>query len=675
MGPRTEIDSTSSDLLQLVNGVTDYAIFLLDTTGHVVTWNAGAQRIKGYRAEEIIGRHFSTFYPPDDIAAHKPERELEVAARSGRFEDEGWRLRKDGSRFWASVVITALRSPDGELRGFGKVTRDLSERWLSNRLEGILNAMPDSVVVRDRKCELVWVNDAAAKLGGWDSSAELMASRSGLNAPTHEITDERGKPLGPADLPAGRVIHGEASASAVVRVREKKSGRVWWASVYARPILGTFDKPELSVSVWRDISAERRRQEATRYLSRAAKVLSESLEYGTTMSRLAHVLVPELADWCSVEVLEDGELRNIAVAHVDPAKVELARELQARYPARVGDSSGVASVVETGRSELVPHVSDDLLVAGTRGDSDLLHILRELGLRSAMTVPVRARDQVLGAMTLISAESGRVYDEQDLALAEELGMRAGIAIDNARAYGEARAAIRLRDEFLSVAGHELRTPLTALQLQLQSLDAAFARGQVAAEPARWEPRVHKTVGHAYRLQRLIDELLDVSRITSGRLNLERERMDLGELAREVVERHGPEAQRAGSIVTLEATGDTFGNWDRTRLDQVLTNLLSNAVKYGAGKPIHVTVNGPGNGDGKVRIVVRDQGIGIDRSAQPRIFGRFERAVSERHYGGFGLGLWIVRELVEAHGGSVRFDSEPGRGSTFYVELPMEITHA
>lgn len=675
MSPQREIDSTSSDLLQLVNAVTDYAIFLLDATGHVVTWNAGAQRINGYRADEIVGRHFSVFYPAEDIAGHKPERELELATHAGRFEDEGWRLRKDGSRFWASVVITALRSPEGELRGFGKVTRDLSERWLSGRLEGILNAMPDCVVVRDRNCELVWVNDAAAKLGGWESAAELMASRSGLHAPTHEITDERGKPIDPADLPAARVIRGEASASAVVRVREKKSGRVWWARVYARPILGMFDKPELSVSVWHDVTAERRRQEATRYLSRAAKVLSESLDYGTTMSRLAHVLVPELADWCAVEVVEDGELRNIAVAHVDPAKVELARELQARYPARLGDSSGVGSVVKTGRSELVPHVSDDLLVAGARGDEELLHILRELGLRSAMTVPVKARDQVLGAMTLISAESGRIYDEQDLALAEELGTRAGIAIDNARAYGEARAAIRLRDEFLSVAGHELRTPLTALQLQLQSLDAAFARGQVAAEPARWEPRVHKTVGHAYRLQRLIDELLDVSRITSGRLNLERERMDLGDLAREVVERHAPEAQRAGSIVTLEESGDTCGNWDRTRLDQVLTNLLSNAVKYGAGKPIDVKVTGAGNGEGKVRLVVRDQGIGIDRSAHPRIFGRFERAVSERHYGGFGLGLWIVRELVEAHGGSVHFESEPGRGSTFYVELPMEITHA
>jgi signal transduction histidine kinase len=177
------------------------------------------------------------------------------------------------------------------------------------------------------------------------------------------------------------------------------------------------------------------------------------------------------------------------------------------------------------------------------------------------------------------------------------------------------------------------------------------------------------------LQRLIDELLDVSRITSGRLTLEREQMDLGDLAREVVDRYAPEAQRAGSTVTLEAAGDTRGNWDRARLDQVLTNLLSNAVKYGAGKPIHVGVIGPSASENKVRVIVQDQGIGIEASAQARIFGRFERAVSDRHYGGFGLGLWIVRELVEAHGGSVHFESEVGRGSTFVVELPTEVTHA
>jgi PAS domain S-box-containing protein len=654
--PEPEIDRTSSDLLQLVSGITDYAISLLDTTGHVVTWNKGAQRTKGYRPEEIIGRHFSVFYPPDDVAARKPDRELEIAARTGRFEDEGWRIRKDGTRFWASVVITALHSPEGELRGFGTVARDLNERWLTARLEGILNAIEDAITVHDRAGSLVWGNAAAEKLG-------------------HELSDDSGRPLSADDLPWALVIRGQGPVSAIVRVRNDTSGHVWWAQVHARAITGMFGQPELSVGVWRDVTAERRRLESTRYLSRATEVLSESLDYSATMARLARLLVPELADWCAVDLLENGEMRNLAVVHVDPAKVDLALELRTRSAALGDHEWGMAAVARSGRSELVPSMTDAMLVQRARGDAHLLGILRELGLRSMMVVPLRARDQVLGAMLLISAESGRTYDESDLVLAEELGVRAGIAIDNARAYGEAHAAIRLRDEFLSVAGHELRTPLTALQLQLQSLDAAFARGQVAAEPARWEPRVHKTVGHANRLQRLVDELLDVSRITSGRLALEREPMDLGELAREVVERHAAEAQRTGSSVTLEATGNTCGNWDRARLDQVLTNLLSNAMKYGSGKPVHVGVVGPTDGEGKVRLVVRDEGIGIETSAQARIFGRFERAVSERHYGGFGLGLWIVRELVEAHGGNVHFESEPGRGSTFVVELPPQVTHA
>jgi signal transduction histidine kinase len=176
----------------------------------------------------------------------------------------------------------------------------------------------------------------------------------------------------------------------------------------------------------------------------------------------------------------------------------------------------------------------------------------------------------------------------------------------------------------------------------------------------------QTVAHADRLQQLIDRLLDVSHIASRRIVLDREDVDLAEVWRAVIARHGAEAERARSSVSLTATGRAVGRWDRARIEQVLTSLLGNALKYGAGKPVRVSVHGE---DGAVTTTVRDEGIGIDLSAQSRIFGRFERAMSLRNYGGFGLGLWIVRELVEAHGGAVLFESQPGRGCTFRVELP------
>jgi signal transduction histidine kinase len=393
--------------------------------------------------------------------------------------------------------------------------------------------------------------------------------------------------------------------------------------------------------------------------------MSESLDYAAAMARLARVLVPEQADGCAVDVLEGGDLKNLAVASTDPAKVEFVGELQKKLSSRFGDVVNQATAADGGQSLLLSDISADLLPESAP-DTEALVALRAQGVRSAMSVPIRARGATLGVLTLMSTQSARTYDMEDLALAQELGRRAGIAIENGRAYKEARDAIRLREEFLSVAGHELKTPLTALLLQLQSLQGAFASGIVEQNIARWGERMAKAVAQARRLERLVNELLDVSRITLGPPILEREEMDLAVLVAEVVERHAAELARARSTVAVEQSGRTSGVWDRGRLDQVVTNLISNAIKYGSGKPIHVSVSGD---DEFVKLAVRDEGIGIRVEDHPRIFGRFERAVSDRHYGGFGLGLWIVRELIEAHGGRVGFESRPGAGSTFVVELP------
>jgi PAS domain S-box-containing protein len=519
------------DLLHLVDGIGDYAVFLLDASGCVASWNAGAERITGYCAEEIIGGAASIFYTPEQVAAGRPSQDLLIASEAGRFQGEGWRVRKDGRRFWGSVTIVAYRNADGTLRGFGKVTHDMTDR----------------------------------------------------------------------------------------------------------------------------------------YLDEATTSMSESLDYATTMGRLAELLVPAIADWCLVDVLEGEELKNLALAHADPAQTAMARDLQRRYGPNLGSQRGAGAVVRTGRGRLFPAISDDMLVASSL-NPEMLANLRSLGLCSAMIVPIVAHGRTLGAITLLAAESGRRYDQGELALAEELGRRAGIAIANARAYREARDAIRLREEFLSVAGHELRTPLTALLLQLQSLRGAFQAGAITQNLARWSDRAARACDQAVRLGRLVDELLDVSRITSGRVVLDRETFDIVELVDEIIERHAPDLAHSGSRLDFDHTGRTVGCWDRGRIGQVVTNLIDNAIKYGDGKPIKVTVTGR---DRVVTVVVRDEGIGIRSEDHARLFRRFERAVSDRHYGGFGLGLWIVRELADAHGGSVRFESSYGVGSTFTVELPCE----
>jgi PAS domain S-box-containing protein len=247
--------------------------------------------------------------------------------------------------------------------------------------------------------------------------------------------------------------------------------------------------------------------------------------------------------------------------------------------------------------------------------------------------------------------------------------------DRAQLYRQAQEEVRERDEFLSIASHELRTPVTALQLQLQLFQRYAGRAGVVL-PREMHEKVEALERQIRRISLLVNELLDLSRLRLGKLELRREELDLAELAREIIANLQSEIDLCGSRVDLQvmgtagaagAAGTVTGAWDRLRLGQVLTNLLVNAVKFGQGKPISVTVGE--NGAGRALLEVRDQGIGIAPEHQARVFGRFERAVPVEHFGGLGLGLYIARQIVEAHGGEIRVESTPGDGSTFRVELP------
>jgi signal transduction histidine kinase len=275
--------------------------------------------------------------------------------------------------------------------------------------------------------------------------------------------------------------------------------------------------------------------------------------------------------------------------------------------------------------------------------------------------------QPLGTISLLSRE--RRFDRQDLALMVELARRASIAIDNARLYGEAQEATRVREDFISIAAHELRTPLTPLKLQVELVRRHLTKRGIELEPGG--PALLKLIDGSDkqidRLSRLVEDMLDTSRVATGQLTLDLESVDLSELVRELVERLQPELSRAKCSLELRVEPNVVGRWDRVRIEQVLINLLTNATKYGAGKPIELTVT---TGAGLATIVVRDFGIGIAPEDRQRIFERFERAVSRRGFGGLGLGLYVARQIVQAHGGAIRVESEIGKGSAFIVELPL-----
>jgi len=400
------------------------------------------------------------------------------------------------------------------------------------------------------------------------------------------------------------------------------------------------------------------------FLAEASVLLGGSLDYERVLRQLAELSVRELADVCLIDLVEGGEIKRLAGTHADPAKQALLEKLQARYPPRAGSPQPAARVMQTGEPMLAQELTDaELRASGV--DDDHLRLVRALGFRSALCVPLIARGQTFGALTLVSERAERLYGRADLDLARELAHRAAMAIDNARLHRQTVEALHLREEFLTVASHELRTPMTSLTFAVHSMRGG-GRSARPRGPEDMDKRVELAWRQVQRLNRLIGELLDISRFEAGRLSLDLAEVDLGALAREVVQRFALDLARSRYSVSVLGSAPEVGRWDRSRLDQVISNLLSNAIKFGAGKPIEILV---GQEAGSARLVVKDLGIGIDPAAQARIFERFERAVSTRHYGGLGLGLYICREIVEAHGGSIHVASQPGTGSTFTVELP------
>lgn len=530
-------------------------------------------------------------------------------------------------------------------------------------LDTLLDAAPVALGFIDRTFRYIRMNTALAEIHGVQANQELgrtLGEVVPLLAPRLEqIVAEvlaTGEPL--RDLE----ISGEMPAT-------PGQVRHWQAGYYpVRHGSGAILGVGLAAI---EITERKRREETQRFLAEASALLATTLDYEATLASLARLIVPHLADWCSIDLVDqEGQIRRVVVHHVDPAKVALADELRRRYPPDPSQAQGVPAVLRSGRSSMISFISDEMLAASVR-DPELLRIIRELGLTSSLTVPLQTGGRTFGAITLIAAESGRQYQADDLALAEDLARRAAVAVDNARLYQEAQQAILARDDFLSIASHELKTPLTSLQLQTQSLLRMAHKGSlVTLAPERLNNKLELINQQAVRLTKLANDVLDVARIRAGRIEFRLEQFELVAAAQEMVTRLKDQSDLAGCSVTLHADAPVPIWSDRSRLEQVFTNLLSNAVKYGSGKPIDIAISADAE---TARISVRDHGIGIAPEHLERIFVRFERAVSAQNYGGLGLGLYIVRQIVESLGGTIRVESETGVGSTFTVALPR--THA
>ncbi len=491
----TDPNAPSGDqtLELVVDSIRDYAIFRLDALGRVASWNLGARLIKGYAADDIIGHSIERFYTDEDRAAGRPQKLLALALEYGRIEDEGWRVRKDGTRFWADVIISAIRDREGKHVGYAKVTRDLTDRRALEAARAVEAARFRSIVESTRDYA-IFALDAKGYVTTWNLGAERTK---GYVA--DEVIGRHFSIFYPPEVVA--VGHCERELETALRegrfedegYRVRKDGTQFWANVVITPL---FDRE------------------------------------GT---------------------------------HVGFSKI--TRDLTER----------------------------------------------------------------------------RKWDADRLQLAH------------------AKEAVRLRDEFLSIASHELRTPLMALQLQLDLvLDQRDTLDPKSAS------RLERAARNAVRLSELITALLDVGRISGGKLSLSLAPADLSAIVRDVVERLGDAATASRCDVVTSLEPSISGVWDAMRIGQIASNLLANAFKYAAGTVIEVTARREGD---RAILCVRDHGPGIADADRARVFARFERA-SSRSMGGLGLGLYVAHEIVSAHGGTIRVDAAEGGGALFVVELPL-----
>jgi len=483
---------------------------------------------------------------------------------------------------------------------------------------------------------------------------------------------------GSRDRPFGRAFERALATQEPVSLEEFSQSAQRWLEARIYPA------GEGLTVFFQDVTERRRAQDTSQFLAEASRLLSASLEYETTLRAVAEAAVPRLGDWCAVDVVRDPanaawppEIERLAVMHHDPAKVALGWALAARQPIDWSAPAGVPAVLRDRAPLFVPAVSDAMLVA-TAGDAEHLALLRALDFSSIIVVPLVARDRTLGALTLCTAESGRHYDEADLALALDLAQRVAVAVDNARLFREAErarreaeAANRAKSDFLGTMSHELRTPLNAVLGYVDLLDAGV-RGPLSDVQREDLGRIRRS---AKVLMSLVNDVLNFARVEAGQVQFHLTDVPLSSVLADLEALIAPSIRAKQLVYAHDPCVDGWvARADPERLKQILTNLLTYAIKFTpAGGHLAVECDGSETSAGPVlHIRVRDTGRGIPADGLGRIFEPFvqiDRHLTGESQQGVGLGLAIARDLARRMSGDLMVESEVGTGSTFTLTLP------
>jgi PAS domain S-box-containing protein len=568
-------------------------------------------------------------------------------------------------------------------------------------LFSILNGVADSVIVQDPTGRIILANDIAARSYGFASLEDMVGTFTKDLRKRFEVFDSHGASVPSDEMPGSKALRGAVEQEQLVRFRTA-GGTDKWVTLKSEPVFDADGNVRFAINIAHDVTDVMNRQqmleqntaqledvtaeleqtiaelqertheaeaakadaeyigERHRFLAEAGRLLAASLNPEETLRMITHLVVPRIADWCTISLLDnEGIPQQLEVAHADPDKLRFALDVQKRYPPDVEDTM---RVVRSGKTELYPEIPDEML-AQTARDDEHLRILRELQLKSAMVVPLKIRDQVLGVITFIS--SGRAYGEDDREFAESLAARSALALMNARLFTQAQSANQTKADFLAVMSHELRTPLTAI-FGYTELLATGITGPLNEKQAKQLERIRSSASH---LLSIIEDILNYARSEAGEDQVRSENVLLSDVVRESLNIVQPAAREKGLSLKHELRQDCVLKTDRAKVRQVLINLLGNAVKFTKEGSVEIVAECDAQ---QATLVVRDTGVGIAEKDLELVFEPFRQlqSATTRTEGGTGLGLAVTKRFLDLLGGSIEVESTVGKGTAFTVRIPV-----